>query len=80
MKIVVYTKQNCPNCVTAKRLLELKRLPFDEVNAEYGTVWRDLLERYPDARQMPQIFIDDQRVGGLAGLQAALNQIEGRDA
>jgi glutaredoxin 3 len=24
---------------------------------------------------MPQIFIDDQRVGGLAGLQAALKQL-----
>jgi glutaredoxin 3 len=32
---------------------------------------------YPDLRQMPQIFINDQRVGGLAGLQAALKQLEG---
>jgi glutaredoxin 3 len=31
---------------------------------------------YPEARQMPQIFIDGQRVGGLAGLQAALKQLE----
>jgi glutaredoxin 3 len=30
---------------------------------------------HPDAKQMPQIFIDDQRVGGLAGLQAALKQL-----
>ena len=27
---------------------------------------------YPEVRQMPQIFIQGQRVGGLAGLQAAL--------
>jgi glutaredoxin 3 len=33
---------------------------------------------YPDVKQMPQIFIDDQRVGGLAGLQAALKQLEGK--
>jgi hypothetical protein len=26
-------------------------------------------------RQMPQVFINDQRVGGLAGLQAALAQM-----
>lgn len=31
---------------------------------------------YPDLRQMPQIFINDQRVGGLAGLQAALKKID----
>jgi glutaredoxin 3 len=30
------------------------------------------------ARQMPQIFINGQRVGGLAGLQAALKQIKGQ--
>ena len=30
---------------------------------------------YPNVRGLPQIFIDDQRVGGLAGLQAALAQI-----
>jgi glutaredoxin len=27
-------------------------------------------------RQMPQIFIDGQRVGGLAGLHEALKQIK----
>jgi glutaredoxin 3 len=26
-------------------------------------------------RQMPQIFIEGQRVGGLAGLQAALKEL-----
>ena len=30
----------------------------------------------PAVRQMPQVFIDDQRVGGLAGLQAALAQLK----
>jgi glutaredoxin len=35
-----------------------------------------MLKEYPDARQMPQIFINDQRVGGLAGLQAALKKLE----
>ena len=29
----------------------------------------------PEARQMPQIFINRQRVGGLAGLQAALKEM-----
>ncbi|MEY3061554.1 MAG: Glutaredoxin-3 [Pseudomonadota bacterium] len=29
----------------------------------------------PAVRQMPQVFINDQRVGGLAGLQAALAQM-----
>ena len=35
----------------------------------------NFLKEFPDARQMPQIFINDQRVGGLAGLQKALGQL-----
>ena len=30
---------------------------------------------YPEVKQMPQIFINDQRVGGLAGLQQALKDL-----
>lgn len=76
MNIVIYTKSNCPNCTTAKQLLLNKRLKYDEWDVEHTPgVLAKLLDEYPDARQMPQIFIDGQRVGGLAGLQAALKQI-----
>ena len=34
-----------------------------------------MMKMYPGARQMPQIFIEGQRVGGLAGLQAALKEL-----
>jgi hypothetical protein len=34
-----------------------------------------LYYRKPDVRQMPAIFINDQFVGGLAGLQAALKEL-----
>jgi glutaredoxin 3 len=34
-----------------------------------------MLKIHPEARQMPQIFINNQRVGGLAGLQAALKEL-----
>lgn len=76
MKILVYTKSNCPNCTTAKRLLSFKKLEFDEVDVEAKPeALRALIELHPSVRQMPQILIDGQRVGGLAGLQAALYQL-----
>jgi glutaredoxin 3 len=76
MKIEIYTKPSCPNCVTAKNLLQSKGLEYDEYDVE-AEAWalKALLEGHPDARQMPQIFLDNQRVGGLAGLQAALKQL-----
>lgn len=75
MNIIVYSKDNCPNCTTAKALLDSKGLDFIERSIEEQE-WRDVFTRqYPDIRQMPQIFIDGQRVGGLAGLQQALKEI-----
>ena len=75
MNIIVYSKSNCPNCTTAKALLDSKGLDFIERSIE-DQEWRDVFTRqYPDIRQMPQIFINGQRVGGFAGLQQALNQI-----
>ena len=73
--ITIHTKANCPNCITAKLVLGSLNLPFNEVDIEVGDRLGNLLKEFPDARQMPQIFINDQRVGGLAGLQAALKQI-----
>lgn len=75
MKIVVYTKSNCPNCVSAKTLLKSKGLEFKEICLDDEAERVAFTVVFPDARQMPQIFIDGQRVGGLAGLQAALKQV-----
>lgn len=75
MNITIYTKTNCPNCTTAKQLLVSKGLAYTEINIETGDRFANFVANYPDAKQMPQIFIGDQRVGGLAGLQAALKQV-----
>ena len=77
MNITIYTKSNCPNCTAAKQLLQSKGLEYGEITIENNSVaLADLLRWHPEARQMPQIFIEGQRVGGLAGLRVALNQME----
>jgi len=75
LNITMYTKANCPNCTTAKLVLDSVGLKYADVDVEVGDRLANLLREFPDARQMPQIFIDDQRVGGLAGLQVALKQL-----
>lgn len=76
MEITVYTKSGCPNCVTAKQLLKSKGLEYEEKNLDDVDRFMEFQLCYPEARQMPQIFIRRQRVGGLAGLQAALKKLE----
>lgn len=75
MNITMYTKDHCPNCTAAKMILDSEGLDYREIDVTVGDRLANLLREYPDARQMPQIFINDQRIGGLAGLQAALKQI-----
>lgn len=75
LHITVYTRDNCPNCVSAKRILEAANLKYVDVDIQLGDRLANFLKEFPDARQMPQIFINDQRVGGVEGLKAALRQL-----
>ncbi len=76
LKIAVYSKSACPQCESAKMLLKSKSLPFDEIKIDDEAERLAFYEKCgPSVRQMPQIFINDKRVGGLQGLQAALAQL-----
>ena len=76
LKIVVYSKSACPQCESAKMVLKTKSLAFEEVKIDSEEERMAFYEKCgPSVRQMPQVFINDQRVGGLAGLQAALAQL-----
>ena len=72
MNITIYTKRACPNCETAKRLLEAKGIQYGIADAEKEGTIEALRMLHPQIRQMPAIFINGQYVGGLAGLRAAL--------
>lgn len=76
LKIVIYSKSGCPQCDTAKMLLKSRALDFEEIRIDDEAERLAFYEKCgPAVRQMPQIFINDQRVGGLNGLQAALAQL-----
>lgn len=76
LNVVVYSKSSCPQCESAKMLLKSRSLPFTEVKLDDEAERLAFYERCgPSVRQMPQVFINDQRVGGVSGLQAALAQL-----
>jgi glutaredoxin 3 len=71
VNIFIYTKKGCPNCVAAKNLIKSKNLRFIEQNMDDAEVRQAFEFAYPNIRGLPQIFINDNRVGGLLGLQEA---------
>jgi glutaredoxin 3 len=74
MNITIYTKSGCPNCVTAKKLMKSKSLNYTEYWIDSSHLAEQKMKD-ANIRQMPAIYINDQFVGGLAGLQAALKQV-----
>jgi glutaredoxin 3 len=73
MKAIVWSKYHCPFCDQAKALLKQKGIPFEEKKIGDGYTKEELLEAIPTARTVPQIFIDDELVGGFTELKARLH-------
>jgi glutaredoxin 3 len=72
MKAIVWSKPQCPYCEQAKKLLTLKGVEYEERKITEGWTTEQLMEAVPNARTVPQIFIDNVLVGGFQELRAKL--------
>lgn len=72
MKAIVWSKHHCPFCDQAKALLTQKGIAFEERKIGEGYTREDLLEAVPTARTVPQIFLDEQLIGGFTELKKHL--------
>ncbi len=77
MKAVVWSKYNCPFCDQAKALLKQRGIQFEEKKIGDGYTKEDLLEAVPTARTVPQIFLNDQLIGGFTELRKYLEETAG---
>jgi glutaredoxin 3 len=75
MKAVVWSKYHCPYCDQAKALLTQKGIQFEERKIGDGYTREDLLEAVPTARTVPQIFLDEELVGGFQELKKRLENV-----
>ena len=72
MKAIVWSKENCPYCLQAKALLESRGIKFEERNVSQDWTKEQLLAAVPNARTLPQIFLDDNYIGGFTELRRHL--------
>jgi len=74
LKVEIYTKNNCIWCDRAKLLLDSKDIEFKEIDLSddqkrekfYNSIGENV-------KTVPQIFIDDLRIGGYQDLVAWFN-------
>ena len=66
--VEIYSKSNCSFCDKAKYYFDQNNITYQEYNVQI------LMERNPNARTMPQIFIDDKLIGGYTDLMEFVNE------
>jgi glutaredoxin 3 len=72
MKAIVWSKNACPFCDQAKNLLKSRGIEFEERNVSKDWTKEQLLEAVPNARTLPQIFLDEAHIGGFTELRKHL--------
>ena len=78
-KIEIFTADYCPYCKKAKALLDKKGVAYAETDLTHDEAGRlRLVERSGGRKTVPQIFINNQHIGGCDELYA-LDQKGGLD-
>ena len=71
MAVEIFTKVTCGFCMRAKMLLEHKNIQYTEIKIDNDAALREqMIKRCKGAYTVPQIFINDQYVGGCDDLYA----------
>jgi len=70
-KITIYTGPQCSYCEAAKRLLTRNKAPYNEINiATVEGAMNEMIEKANGKRTIPQIFFNDQHIGGYDEVRA----------
>ena len=71
-KVEVYSKEWCPYCAKAKSLLKSKQVEYQEIDVTNDVEREEQMIERSKRRTVPQIFINDESIGGYDDL-AQLN-------
>jgi len=70
-RVEIYTSPFCGFCVRAKMLLEQKGVSFNEYDVMMDSSLRaEMTDRASGDHKVPQIFINDEHIGGCSELMA----------
>ena len=73
MIAIIYTKAGCGHCTAAKNLMTNKGILYTEMYLDNQESIQKFITEHPEKRSMPQIWIDDEHIGGYEQLKAKLS-------
>ncbi|AJC49046.1 glutaredoxin [Allofrancisella guangzhouensis] len=84
MKVKIYTKTGCPFCIKAKQWFDQNGISYQETILDNNQERNDFYDKMNQSgkvkthiRTVPQIFIDNEHIGGFTDLQANESKILG---
>lgn len=83
-RVVMYGTAYCPYCSAARMLLTKKNVSYEDISVADDAERRAEMEKLSGRRTVPQIFVDDEPIGGFDELyeldqNGELDKILGRD-
>lgn len=69
--VTLYSTDRCPYCVQAKRLLDKRGVPYEEINLARDPDGRSVLVEKTGLTTFPQILVGDEVIGGYTEMVAA---------
>ena len=72
MATIIYSKDHCPYCDMAKKLLDEKGIAYEEINindVDDPQAVLDAIRAITDVKTFPQIVLNDQHIGGYTDLR-----------
>lgn len=69
-RVVMYTTPWCPYCIRARSLLKQKGVAFEDIDVGANPALRREMEARSQRHTVPQIWINDEHIGGCDDLYA----------
>jgi len=69
-KVTMYTTRFCPYCMRARSLLKKKGIEYDEIRVDGDNILWEEMAKLSNRNTVPQIFINEQSVGGYDDIAA----------
>jgi len=67
MEVIIYSKDNCPNCLRAKNRLDKFNPKILKLGKDISR--KDFLKKFSNVKSVPQVIIDNKHIGGYEDLE-----------
>ena len=62
MKIIIYSKDNCSNCLKIKNILNKYNPKIISLDKDISR--EEFINKFPNTRTLPQVIINNKHIGG----------------